>query len=59
MIPPVLGSNDYSDIADSDLVIITAGIARKPGMSREDLIKTNSKIMLKYPKTLQSMLRSL
>ncbi|KKH48444.1 malate dehydrogenase [Methanosarcina sp. 1.H.A.2.2] len=41
----VTGTNDYADIADSDLVIITAGIARKPGMSREDLIKTNSKII--------------
>ena len=41
----VTGTNDYADIADSDLVIITAGIASKPGMSREDLIKTNSKII--------------
>ena len=42
----ILGTNDYSDIADSDLVIVTAGIARKPGMTREDLIKTNSKIIV-------------
>jgi malate dehydrogenase len=42
---PILGTNDYADIAGSDLVIITAGIARKPGMTREDLIKTNSKII--------------
>ncbi|MCQ1536584.1 malate dehydrogenase [Methanosarcina sp. KYL-1] len=41
----ITGSNDYADIADSDLVITTAGIARKPGMSREDLISTNSKII--------------
>jgi len=41
----VRGSNGYEDIADSDLVIITAGIARKPGMSREDLISTNTKII--------------
>jgi len=41
----VTGTNDYADIAGSDLVIITAGIARKPGMSREDLMKTNSKII--------------
>jgi malate dehydrogenase len=41
----IVGTNDYADIADSDLVIITAGIARKPGMTREDLIKTNSKII--------------
>ena len=41
----VSGTNDYKDIADSDLIIITAGIPRKPGMSRDDLLTTNSKIM--------------
>jgi len=41
----VSGTNDYKDIADSDLIIITAGLPRKPGMSRDDLLKTNSKIM--------------
>ncbi|GGE51951.1 malate dehydrogenase [Pullulanibacillus camelliae] len=41
----VTGTSDYKDTADSDLVIITAGIARKPGMSRDDLVNTNSKIM--------------
>ncbi|MDD4496932.1 MAG: malate dehydrogenase [Methanosarcinaceae archaeon] len=41
----ITGSNDYADIAGSDLVVITAGIARKPGMSREDLISTNSGII--------------
>lgn len=41
----ITGSNDYAEIADSDLVITTAGIARKPGMSREDLIATNFKII--------------
>lgn len=41
----ITGTNDYADIEGSDLVIITAGIARKPGMSREDLIKTNAKII--------------
>jgi len=41
----IIGTNDYADIVDSDLVIITAGIARKPGMTREDLIKINSKII--------------
>jgi malate dehydrogenase len=35
------GSNDYSDTANSDVVVITAGIPRKPGMSRDDLLKTN------------------
>jgi malate dehydrogenase len=41
----VLGTNDYKDTAGSDLVIVTAGIARKPGMSREDLLKTNAGIV--------------
>lgn len=41
----VSGTNDYKDIADSDLILITAGIPRKPGMSRDDLLTTNSKIM--------------
>ncbi len=41
----VEGTNDYTDIAGSDLVIITAGLPRKPGMSRDDLLSTNSKIM--------------
>ncbi len=41
----VLGTNDYKDIEGSDVVVITAGIARKPGMTRDDLIKINSKIV--------------
>ena len=41
----VTGSNDYEATADSDLVIITAGIARKPGMSRDDLLVTNMNIV--------------
>lgn len=41
----VLGTNNYEDIKDSDIVVITAGIARKPGMSREDLVKINSNII--------------
>ncbi len=41
----VVGSNDYSATANSDIVIITAGIPRKPGMSRDDLLQTNYKIM--------------
>jgi len=41
----VTGTNDYKDIADSDVVIVTAGLPRKPGMSRDDLIEVNSKIM--------------
>ena len=41
----VIGTNDYADTANSDIVIITAGIPRKPGMSRDDLLNTNYKIM--------------
>lgn len=41
----VTGTNDYKDIAGSDVVIVTAGLPRKPGMSRDDLIEVNSKIM--------------
>lgn len=41
----VIGTSDYKDTADSDIVIITAGIPRKPGMSRDDLLATNAKIM--------------
>jgi hypothetical protein len=41
----VTGSNDYAASANSDIVVITAGIPRKPGMSRDDLLHTNFKIM--------------
>jgi malate dehydrogenase len=41
----VKGTNDYADTRDSDIIIITAGIARKPGMSRDDLLKTNAEIV--------------
>jgi malate dehydrogenase len=41
----ISGTNDYKDIAGADVVIITAGLARKPGMSRDDLLATNLKIM--------------
>jgi malate dehydrogenase len=41
----VTGTNDYKDIAGADLVIITAGLARKPGMSRDDLLARNLEIM--------------
>ena len=39
------GTTDYADSANSDVVVITAGIARKPGMSRDDLLSTNAKIV--------------
>lgn len=41
----ITGTANYADIKDSDVVIITAGIARKPGMSRDDLVNTNAGIM--------------
>ncbi len=41
----ITGSNDYAATADSDIVVITAGIPRKPGMSRDDLQSTNAKIV--------------
>jgi len=41
----IIGTNNYEDTAGSDIVVITAGIARKPGMSRDDLVSTNIKIV--------------
>ncbi len=41
----VTGTNNYKDIAGADLVIVTAGLPRKPGMSRDDLLTTNAKII--------------
>ncbi|SDH33200.1 malate dehydrogenase (NAD) [Alteribacillus persepolensis] len=41
----ITGTSDYADTAGSDVVVITAGIARKPGMSRDDLVNTNANIM--------------
>ena len=41
----VIGSNTYEETKDSDVVVITSGVARKPGMSREDLLETNKKII--------------
>jgi len=41
----VMGANDYTPAAGSELVIVTAGIARKPGMSRDDLVRTNADIV--------------
>ncbi len=41
----VIGTNDYKDTENSDIVVITSGVARKPGMSRDDLLFTNMKIM--------------
>jgi malate dehydrogenase len=41
----VRGTNSYADIKNSDVIIVTAGIARKPGMSRDDLLSTNASVM--------------
>jgi malate dehydrogenase len=41
----IRGTNSYADTAGSDIIVITAGVARKPGMSREDLLTTNAKIV--------------
>jgi len=41
----VIGTNSYDDTAGSDIVVITAGLARKPGMSRDDLLKANAEIV--------------
>lgn len=41
----ITGTSNYEDTKDSDIVIITAGVARKPGMSRDDLVNTNAGIV--------------
>jgi malate dehydrogenase len=41
----ISGTNDYKDLTGSDVVIVTAGVARKPGMSRDDLLETNCRVM--------------
>lgn len=48
----VMGTADYADTANSDVVIITAGLARKPGMSRNDLLKTNAGIVAEVTKNI-------
>lgn len=52
----ITGTNDYEDTAGSDIIVITAGIARQPGMSRDDLIKVNAKIVTEVAK--QAIARS-
>src|SRR5438477_11546764 len=44
----VIGANDYAPAAGSELVVVTAGIARKPGMSRDDLVRTNADIVKQH-----------
>jgi len=41
----IIGTNDYADISGADVIIVTAGVARKPGMSRDDLLGINLKVM--------------
>ncbi len=41
----ITGTSDYADAADSDVIVVTAGIPRKPGMSRDDLLSTNARIV--------------
>ena len=48
----LMGTNDYSHTAGSDIVVITAGIPRRPGMSRDDLISTNAKIVTSVTKSI-------
>lgn len=43
--PTVIGTNDYADTAGSDVVVVTAGLARTPGMTRDDLLAANSRIV--------------
>jgi len=49
----VVGTTNYDDSAGSDVVVVTAGIARKPGMSRDDLLSTNAKIVTSVAKEIK------
>ena len=49
----ISGTNDYSSLSGSDVVIVTAGVARKPGMSRDDLVEINTKVMQQVGKGIQ------
>jgi malate dehydrogenase len=44
-VPKMKGTNEYAELKDSDVVIVTAGVPRKPGMSRDDLLEINLKVM--------------
>ena len=46
----ITGTNDYKDTSDSDIVVITAGLPRKPGQSRDDLVAINAKIVKSRPR---------
>lgn len=49
----IKGTNDYKDIKDSEIVVITAGVPRKPGMSRDDLLKINTNIVVSVSKNIK------
>lgn len=49
----ITGTANYADIADSDVVLITAGVARKPGMSRDDLVQINQAVMKSVSKEIK------
>lgn len=51
----IVGTTDYADTKDSDVVVITAGIPRKPGMSRDDLLATNAKIVTAVTEQIKAM----
>ena len=50
----VIGTNGYEETRDSDIIVITAGIARKPGMSRDDLLNTNAGIVKQVSEQIKS-----
>ena len=51
----LIGTSDYSDIKNSDVIIITAGVPRKPGMTRDDLLETNLKIIKQVGEGIKNM----
>ena len=55
----ITGTADYNDIASSDVVVVTSGFPRKPGMSREDLIGKNAEIISQVGAELETMLQIL
>src|SRR5207302_9771619 len=50
----VTGTNGYEETAGSDIVVVTSGVARKPGMSRDDLVMTNAKVIASVVKAATS-----
>jgi malate dehydrogenase len=50
----ITGTTDYQDTVDSDVIVVTAGIPRKPGMSRDDLLSTNAKIVTSVAEQIRS-----